>query len=270
MEKTYNSNIEDKLMGLFDEILKIDDKDIKDIPEDSLMAVFKSAVHPQENDLINTLLEDFRENNFTKKEITIMRQEMETMMRMIVDTSLANGLSQVKQRLIQMIMDFISSVIDKAATQYGIYDCVIYWEKLDENAQIPKYAEDGARGMDVFTIEEVVLAPHSHSNFIRTGLSAALPENWGLDVMAKSGIAAKTTARISNSVGVVDSSYTDEIQVIMDNLSDYPVVFKQGQKFAQLLLKPIYRSLNKEATKPVKEIVGDRDRGGGFGSGGLF
>ena len=81
-------------------------------------------------------------------------------------------------------------------------------------------------------------------------------------IFPRSSTGAKTTLRLSNSVGIIDSGYRGELGVLFDNTSVGTVEIKKGDRIAQLLIMPSYRFMPK-----VVDILEDSDRGeGGFGS----
>jgi dUTP pyrophosphatase len=73
--------------------------------------------------------------------------------------------------------------------------------------------------------------------------------------------------RIANSPGTIDSGYTGEIGIIMDNIGDTLLEFAAGERIAQLVLCPVYKIKWNEVF--IKGDLGDSARGDtGFGSSG--
>ena len=87
---------------------------------------------------------------------------------------------------------------------------------LDEKAQLPVYQTAGSAGCDVCALEKITLRP-GETKLVRTGLSIALPDGYELQVRPRSGLSMRTSLRIANSPGTIDSDYRDEIQVIAEN-----------------------------------------------------
>ena len=83
-----------------------------------------------------------------------------------------------------------------------------------------------------------------------------IPKNIFLGLYIRSSIAFKKTVFLSNSVGVIDRDYEDEIKVLFTNYGDDVVTIKQGERIAQLVAQPYYNCF------PVKS----NRRTGGFGS----
>lgn len=135
-------------------------------------------------------------------------------------------------------------------------------KKLREDAVVPVYAHSGDAGMDLYSVEQVTLAPGGRAG-VATGVAMSIPEgNVGL-VWEKSGRAA--AEGLSTMAGVIDAGYRGEIVVVLRNSGDEPIVIEPHQKIAQLLIQPVVRG---EITE-VQELD-DTPRGdGGFGSTGL-
>ena len=188
--------------------------------------------------------------------------------------------------LVKMVILFKNAV--RANGNLGKKIVTIQVEKCSEDTKIPTYARVGDAGMDIYSTEEVTLAP-GEKKLIGTGIKVAIPEGYEIEVVPKSGIALRTGLKISNSPGTIDSGYRDEIKVIIENsepsIKDIEYTFddnknpviksilhgksytiEKGQKIAQIILKEV-PMINFQEVKNISEISGDR--GGGFGSTGL-
>lgn len=188
--------------------------------------------------------------------------------------------------LVKMVILFKNAV--RANGNLGKKIVTIQVEKCSEDTKIPTYARVGDAGMDIYSTEEVTLAP-GEKKLIGTGIKVAIPEGYEIEVVPKSGIALRTGLKVSNSPGTIDSGYRDEIKVIVENsepsIKDIEYTFddngnpiiksilhgksytiEKGQKIAQIILKEV-PMINFQEVKNISEISGDR--GGGFGSTGL-
>jgi dUTP pyrophosphatase len=94
----------------------------------------------------------------------------------------------------------------------------------------------GDAGYDLYAVEETVLPPGA-SALIPTGLHAELPEMHVGLIRDRSSMALKEWHTYS---GVIDAGYRGEIKVFLVNLSDHPQTILRGQKFAQMVVVPIY------------------------------
>ncbi|MCR5061338.1 MAG: dUTP diphosphatase [Saccharofermentans sp.] len=156
-------------------------------------------------------------------------------------------------------------------------------EKCREEAVIPKYANDGDAGMDIYAACDVIINP-GESKLIPTGLKMAIPYGYEVQIRPRSGISYKTPLRIPNAPGTIDCGYRDEVNVIMYNASvrddsgiepftlnnkgclhgTYKIC--KGDRIAQMVIAKV------EYCDPViVDSVADigENRGGGFGSTGV-
>lgn len=140
--------------------------------------------------------------------------------------------------------------------------------KADNSQFIPMYKTKGAAAADLIAnIPEndvgertVVLTPGSVVT-IDAGFSMALPEGWEAQIRARSGLAQKGI-QVTNSPGTIDSDYRGRIAVILNNAGKEIVVIKHGDRFAQMLLKPVYFF----AWNIVSDLDSTERGAGGFGS----
>ncbi len=140
----------------------------------------------------------------------------------------------------------------------------VKFKKINPDAIIPDYAHIGDAGMDLYSIEDIVIEPMEWKK-VNTGLIMELPKGTEGQVRSKSGIAYNYGVFVLNSPGTVDENYRGEIGVILYNLNKTPFVIKKGQKIAQLVINKVCYCKTKES-----EIMSTSSRGvGGFGSTGL-
>ena len=128
---------------------------------------------------------------------------------------------------------------------------------------LPFYATKGSAGMDVYSNEELELEPLS-TTIVKTGLFVKIPEGYEIQVRPRSGLSAKSSLRIANSPGTIDSDYLGEIGIIVDNTSQtFSYTVKKGERIAQLVLKKVEQIEWEE----VEEFFETTERNtGGFGS----
>jgi len=110
-------------------------------------------------------------------------------------------------------------------------------QKIHEDAIIPQYAHTTDAGADIYAIEDVTLKPHE-TKIIPTGLKVSIPQGYMIQIYSRSGLAAKTTLRIANSVGIIDSSYNEEIGVIIENNGNLSTTIHKGDRIAQMIIAP--------------------------------
>jgi dUTP pyrophosphatase len=130
-----------------------------------------------------------------------------------------------------------------------------------EGLDLPRYATDGAAGMDVLAAEEVTLAPGAR-HAVATGLAVAIPPGYEIQVRPRSGLALKHGIGVPNTPGTIDSDYRGELKVILINHGAEPFAIHRGDRIAQLVLAPVTLADWDE----VAELDETSRGAGGFGS----
>ena len=129
---------------------------------------------------------------------------------------------------------------------------------------MPRLGTEGSAGADLCACLDapVTIAPGRRET-IPTGLALALPsaEYVGL-IYNRSSMGTRHGVALANCVGVIDSDYRGEMQVVLHNHSGHPYTVEPGDKIAQLVVTAIPR-----VTFAAAETLPPTARGsGGFGS----
>ena len=196
-------------------------------------------------------------------------------------------ISQIKRDFLKSLLATLTNAVNETE---GIAKRFVQIpvELCHPDAKIPQYANTSDSGMDVYALDDYIIAP-GETKLIPTGIKLALPPGYEIQVRPKSGRALKTKLRIANTPGTVDAGYRDEIKVIVENIEspikdiEYdldnngtPIIksilhgavhtIGKGEKFCQLVLMEV----PKAALHRVEQVgeIGE-NRGGGFGSTGL-
>lgn len=144
--------------------------------------------------------------------------------------------------------------------------------KNESNNQDPDYETAGASGFDLranFAPNEEIILKFGQRAIIPTGLFFELPQNFELQIRARSGLAAKNGVTVLNGVGTIDADYRGEVKVILINLGEEEFVIQNGDRIAQGIIATV-TAKNVIKLNRVKEISNDTVRGtGGFGSTGI-
>lgn len=137
----------------------------------------------------------------------------------------------------------------------------IEFKKLNENAVLPSFANEGDAGLDICSVQDLVLEPGKRA-LVKTGVAIQLPKGWEAQVRSRSGLAYKHGVAVLNSPGTIDEPYRGEIGVILINHGDEPYTISVGDRIAQLVLR------RTEDVIPVfVDELTETNRGtGGFGS----
>ncbi|MEW5785745.1 MAG: dUTP diphosphatase [Bacillota bacterium] len=107
---------------------------------------------------------------------------------------------------------------------------------------LPRYMTGGAVGLDLRAAveQEIIIEPGS-VEIVPTGLHAAVPEGFELQIRPRSGLAGKHGISLLNSPGTIDADYRGEIQVILINLGRLPFSIRRGDRIAQMVLCAVPR-----------------------------
>ena len=140
----------------------------------------------------------------------------------------------------------------------------VKFRKIDPAAILPSSAHPGDAGMDVRSVEELVVEPGGRK-LVRTGLVMMLPPGYEAQVRPRSGLALKNGVTVLNTPGTIDEGYRGEVGVILANLGAEPFRVEKGAKIAQIVIAPCTRAEIVETAE-----IDETARGiGGFGSTGV-
>ena len=134
--------------------------------------------------------------------------------------------------------------------------------RLHPDAQMPAGAYDGDAGLDLASVEEVVLRP-GERHTVATGLAVAIPPGHAGFVQPRSGLAARQGITVVNSPGLIDEGYRGELKVVLLNTDpDAPFHIRPGDRIAQLVVLALPRITVTEAADLPPSERAER----GFGS----
>jgi dUTP pyrophosphatase len=135
--------------------------------------------------------------------------------------------------------------------------------RLHQEAVIPSYAHDGDSGLDLCSVEAVVMKVGQRA-LVRTGLAIELPKSTEAQIRPRSGLALEHGITVLNSPGTIDHGFRGEICVLLINLGsrDFDVV--PGMRIAQLVVGSVMKVLVSESSQLAATTRGGR----GFGSSG--
>ena len=140
----------------------------------------------------------------------------------------------------------------------------VKFKRLSEKAVQPIRATEGSAGYDL-TSTHVTTEVSECGQLIlvyHTDLAIELPEGYAAYVFPRSSI-SKKSLRLCNSVGVIDSDYRGEIMGKFIVTTDViPSLYREGERFAQLIIMPIATAEFIEAEELSETARGDE----GFGS----
>ena len=143
--------------------------------------------------------------------------------------------------------------------------------RLEEDAQLPVYATEGAACLDLHaylkdTQGAFVQADASGSQnatlTIRTALAFEVPPGWMLLIFSRSGQGFKENTRLANCTGNIDSDYRGEVRVKLTRDDGGGLTVQDGDRIAQAVLVPAPRLELVEVEELSETVRGQ----GGYGS----
>jgi dUTP pyrophosphatase len=138
--------------------------------------------------------------------------------------------------------------------------------RLVDGAVVPARAHEGDAGLDLASVESLVLEPGARAT-VGTGLAVEVPDGWAGLVCPRSGLAARHGIGVVNGPGVVDAGYRGEVRVVLHNSdASEPFAIEPGDRIAQLVLVPVATG----AVVEVEELAPATRDAAGFGSSGGF
>ena len=132
------------------------------------------------------------------------------------------------------------------------------------NNSLPEYKKLGDSGMDVRANESKCIWRYK-TEVIHTGLYFEIPDGYGIEIMSRSGLAAKYGVFVLNAPGEIDSSYRGELMIILHNTSGKEFEINEGDRVAQIILREVPKIKWLET-----DTLSETDRGdGGIGHTGI-
>ncbi len=128
---------------------------------------------------------------------------------------------------------------------------------------INNYKED--IGKDLLTNIDFEIEPKGYTSNIPTNICIKLPEGTYGRIAEKSSLATKGIGVLG---GVIDAGYSGEIKVTLSNHSDKKIVFKKGDRIAQLICEKVkYTKIKKVSPTRFENLHSESERKNrGFGS----
>ena len=160
-------------------------------------------------------------------------------------------------------------------------------KRLSDTAKLPTYGSEKAACCDLYCdlrvdkcidlnpanvdfkhmeysgdcFDRVHIAPHETIK-LPTGWAFQPPEGYMLQLLQRSGLASKGLIPLG---GILDEDYTGEVIVIMLNTTDKYLSINNGDRIAQMAIRPYYQGEFEEVDELDETERGD----GGFGSTGV-
>ena len=138
-------------------------------------------------------------------------------------------------------------------------------KKLHPDAILPTYATAGSACFDLYSIDagKVGGSQGRCTLRLRTGLAFEVPPGHVMQVFSRSGHGFKYGIRLANCVGVIDSDYRGEVEVML--VADSPsctLDVGKGDRIAQAIVVPFER----QELAWAEELTETARGAAGFGS----
>ena len=148
---------------------------------------------------------------------------------------------------------------------------------VEEEKYKPTYANDTDACMDLKVKidednenndERVAFIMPKETKVFGTGVKVSIPLEHVMLIFPRSSTGIKLHCMLSNTTGVIDSGYRDEIRMAVTNFGNETVCLQDGQRLAQFMIIPRPK-LELEFVEDNKEFR-ENDRCGGIGSSGIM
>lgn len=146
-------------------------------------------------------------------------------------------------------------------------------ERMHNDVILPKYQQLGDARFDIHCylqdeecepVKSIKIYPHCSAK-IHTGLKTNFPHGYELELVPRSSMGIKKKLMLMNTVGIVDSEYSNEILLFVYNYGDEPIEILHQERLVQ-------GKINKCEDVEIVEVnkIQETERGSGFGSSGRF
>jgi dUTP pyrophosphatase len=115
--------------------------------------------------------------------------------------------------------------------------------RVDPSLPLPGYATDGSAAFDLYSRQDVVIAPGSFAR-LPTNVIVSVPDGYTLVVSLRSSTPGRKGLISPHGIGVIDSDYSgaeDEVHVLVYNIGSEAVRVERGERIAQALVLSVSR-----------------------------
>ena len=148
---------------------------------------------------------------------------------------------------------------------------------VEDEKYKPTYANDTDACMDLKVKieddnenndERVAFIMPNETKVFGTGVKVSIPLEHVMLIFPRSSTGIKLHCMLSNTTGVIDSGYRDEIRMAVTNFGNETVCLQDGQRLAQFMIIPRPK-LELEFVEDNEDFR-QNDRCGGIGSSGIM
>lgn len=129
----------------------------------------------------------------------------------------------------------------------------------------------GDAGFDLYCVEDQVISArctsvqinfHVSCEMVSMSLNNVITKPMSYYLYPRSSLGSKTTLRLSNSVGIIDSGYRGPIMAFVDNIGNKDITIKKGDRWFQICSPNLENIIMKFTDELSKSQRGTQ----GFGS----
>lgn len=152
-------------------------------------------------------------------------------------------------------------MVRKSATPTNV---VLQYKRLTPDAKPPYRATEGSACFDLYANDTVRIYPQRGQDkayMIPTGIALYTPSGYHVQLYLRSSTGLKTKLRLANGTGIIDSDYTGEVILLVENIGVSAHTINKGERIAQMMLV-------KNVPTTLEEVEEATQEGGheGFGS----
>ncbi len=112
-------------------------------------------------------------------------------------------------------------------------------KRLSEQAKLPVYGREAGPGIDLFSLDEVIIAPMETVQ-VPTGVAMAIPVGYVALIWNQQSEVINATTKVT--AGLIDSGHRGEIVVEVTNLGQESLTIASGERVAQLLVQKVHHA----------------------------
>jgi dUTP pyrophosphatase len=138
--------------------------------------------------------------------------------------------------------------------------------RVGDKFPLPRYATDGAAGMDLHAcLEEHLHIAPGETHLVPTGIAIHMEDtNMAAVLLPRSGLGHKHGIVLGNLVGLIDSDYQGQVFVSVWNRGAHAFTIEPGDRIAQMVFVPVIQA----EFEVVDDFTASARGAGGFGSSG--
>ena len=143
---------------------------------------------------------------------------------------------------------------------------ILEFMKTRKNAKTPTRSNPSDAGLDVYFCpadREPINLKKGENKLFQTGLKFGVPHGYMLQVMNRSGMAAKRSLVVG--AHCIDSGYDGEVFIDLHNIGLSNIDVLPGEKIAQVVLVPVvhFRAVERQDGSLYEDAITISDRGDG-------